>query len=227
MHGATLHSAGDISIGGEGQGRTLQKTDVDLLYTRNQSLRWILINEVFMIPKELLGIFAQHFADAAVESKYKVRADESKQVFGGYNLMMFGDTLQLPPIPSSAALFLPPDAATCVPCAREMLDMFWGDGADTINYFVELTQQMRIEDPWYSAFLDQCRRGSLDDEMYNFIVGLPTEHCGSWIPAMARAPIEGPLTSSQSSSAAGYASCGNDACARLQTTWKDLCRMGV
>ena len=59
--------------------------------------------------------------------------------------------------------------------------MFWGDGADTINYFVELTQQMRIEDPWYSAFLDQCRRGYLDDEMYNFILGLPTEHCGSWL----------------------------------------------
>ena len=95
-----------------------------------------------MIPNDLLELFAQHFADAAMESQYKIRADESMQVFGGYNLMMFGDSLQLPPIPSSAALFLPPDAATCGPCGREMLNMFWGDDTDTINYFVELTQQM-------------------------------------------------------------------------------------
>ena len=71
-----------------------------------------------------------------MEFQYKFRPDESIQMLGGYNLMMFGDILQLPPIPSSAALFLPPDAATCGPCAREMLDMFWGYGTDTINYFV-------------------------------------------------------------------------------------------
>ena len=47
--------------------------------------------------------------------------------------MMFGDILQLPPIPSSSALFLPPDAANCGLCAREMLDVFWGDNVDTIN----------------------------------------------------------------------------------------------
>ena len=216
MRGATLHSAGNVPVGDYSQERKLQHTDVDVLYVRNQSLRWILIDEVFMIPNDLLGTFAQHFADAAMESQYKFRADESKQVFGGYNLMMFGDTLQLPPIPSSAALFLPPDASTCGPCAREMLEMFWGDGVDTINYFVELTQQMRIEDPWYSALLDQCRRGYLDDEMYNFIVGLPTEHCGSWMP-----PISG-----QSSSAAGFAGCENIACVHLQTAWNDMSQAG-
>ena len=113
MNGATLHSAGDVPVGGYGQERKLQHTDVDLLYVRNQTLRWILIDEVFMIPNDLLGTFAQHFADAAIDSQYKFRTDDSKQVFGGYNVMMFGDTLQLPPIPSSAALFLPPDAATC------------------------------------------------------------------------------------------------------------------
>ena len=107
-----------------------------------------------------------------------------------------------------------------------MLNMFWGDDTDTINYFVELTQQMRIEDPWYSAFLDQCRRGYLDDEMYNFIIGLPTEHCGSWLPTMSQAPTEHPPTSRQSSSAAGFASCRNIACSRLQTTWKDMSQAG-
>ena len=97
-----------------------------------------------------------------------------------------------------------------------MLNMFWGDDTDTINYFVELTQQMRIEDPWYSAFLDQCRHGYLDDEMCNFIVGLPTEHCGSWMTP----------TYGQSSSATGFASCKNAACLHLHTTWKEMSQAG-
>ena len=107
MHGATLHSAGDVPVGDYSRERKLQHTDVDLPYVRNQSLRWIRIDEVFMIPNDLLGTSAQHFEDAAIESQYKFRADQSKQVFGGYSVMMFGDTLQFPPIPSSAALFLP------------------------------------------------------------------------------------------------------------------------
>ena len=107
-----------------------------------------------MIPSDLLCAFAQHFSDAAINSNFNVRADESKQVFGGYDVMLLGDTLQLPLTPRSAALFLPQDAETCGPYAREMLDMFWEHGADTINFFAEWTQQMRIEDPWCSVFLD-------------------------------------------------------------------------
>ena len=94
--------------------------------------------------------------------------------------------------------------------------MFRGDGADTINYFAELTQQMRIEDPWHSAFLDQSRRGYFEDEMSNFIVGLPTEHCGSWMPP----------TSGQSNSGARFANCKNDVCLRLHSTRKEMSQVG-
>ena len=118
---------------------------------RNQVLRWILIGEFSEIPDDLLGTFAQHFADASIDSIFKFRADDSSQVFAGYNLIMFRDPLQLPLISSSAALLVPPDASTCRPCARNMLDMIRGDGVDTINYFIELTQQMRIEDPWLGS----------------------------------------------------------------------------
>ena len=86
----------------------LDHTDVDVLFTRNQHLRWILFDEVFMIPDVLLGTFASHLQDAARDSRYKQRADNSVRAFGGYNFMMFGDTLQFPPIPASTALFLPP-----------------------------------------------------------------------------------------------------------------------
>ena len=70
---------------------------------------------------------------------------------------------------------------------------FWNDDANAINSFVELTQPMRQDDAWYSAFLNQCRAGNLKQEMYHFCNGLPTEHCGSWIDKrnMTNNKIEG------------------------------------
>ena len=61
--------------------------------------------------KQVVGIraFASNFEEAARDSsRYKRRADKSIRAFGGYNLLFFGDTQQIPPIPASAALFLPP-----------------------------------------------------------------------------------------------------------------------
>ena len=95
--------------------------------------------------------------------------------------MMFGDTLQFPPIPASTALFLPP-LEKKTELARDMLSMFWDDKADSLNYFKELTIQKRIHDTWYNLFLQECRTGNLSEEMYNYLMGFPTEHAGSWMP---------------------------------------------
>ena len=95
---------------------------------------------------------------------------------------MFGDMHQLPPIPASAALFRPP-LEKKTETARQALNIFWSDGPDSLNFFQELTAQMRIDDEWYNACLAECREGSLSEEMYNFLMGFPTEHAGSWLPA--------------------------------------------
>ena len=42
MGGLTLHSSGDIQIGGTSDGRKLDHTDIDVLFSRNQCLRWLL-----------------------------------------------------------------------------------------------------------------------------------------------------------------------------------------
>ena len=47
--------------------------------------------------------------------------------------MMFGDMQQLPPIPSTSALFIPPSGKTTV-TANEILNIFWGAGEDTLNF---------------------------------------------------------------------------------------------
>ena len=89
----------------------------------------------FMIPDDLLDAFAHHFEDAAT-------VDGSSQIIDGCNLMMFGDTLQLPPIPSTATLFLPPDPKSKTQAALDVLEMLWGEGKNTSHYFIELNIQI-------------------------------------------------------------------------------------
>ena len=79
---------------------------------------------------------------------------------------MFGDMLQLPPIPASAAIFVPPEGKPRPPTktAEEVLDAFWTTGDDSLNFFIELTRQERTTDIWYKQLLDECRVGALTEE---------------------------------------------------------------
>jgi len=65
---------------------------------------------------------------------------------------MFGDMCQLPPIPDKAALFKPA-VEKKTQAARDVLDIFWRTGPDSLNFHQELHTQMRIDDAWYDAFL--------------------------------------------------------------------------
>ena len=67
MGGVTCHAGGDITVGGGDKG--LDHTDIDVLFTRNQDLRWLLFDEVGMIGDALLGTFEKHLTDAAKISR--------------------------------------------------------------------------------------------------------------------------------------------------------------
>ena len=139
--------------------------------------------------------------------------------------MCFLDMYQIPPIPSSAALFIPPPersiqkSSNCdtwliqekkSEFAHTGLDFIWGENIDTsINYFQELKVQKRQqEDLWYASVLNECREGRLSDESYNFLHGFPTANCGSWIST-------------------DVVSCGLSKCANLRKTWTSLALQGV
>ncbi len=97
-----------------------------------------------MIPDELFGAFEQQLADAAQNSPFKRHPDgDSTRMFGGYNVMTFGDMFQIPPIPDSAALFLPPKPGKSER-AKKALEFFWVEEGEGLNLFVELTEQMRV-----------------------------------------------------------------------------------
>ena len=124
MEGTTIHSGGDIGIGGQ-RALRLEHTDIDVLLTRGQYLRWVIIDELPMVPDEPLGAFEHHLANAAVDSRFKRTADKSVCVFGGYNVLGFGDFYQIPPIPPSTSLNIPP-ADKKTELATMALNLMWG-----------------------------------------------------------------------------------------------------
>ena len=179
MQGVTLHAGGEVPVGAAH--RSLEHSDVDSLFTKNQALRWVLIDEVGMISDNLLGTFELNISDAALHCRFSHGSDKKRRPFGGYNLLTFGDLYQIPPIPASAAL--------CIPSAdgksqqeRAALNLFWSTNpAESFNFFAELKVQKRVVgDLWYASFLEECRFGRLSDENYNFLLGLPTLHAGCW-----------------------------------------------
>jgi hypothetical protein len=168
------------------------------------------VDEAGMIADDLLGAFADHLADAAIRNcRYRKRRNGSERIIGGYNLCMFGDLFQLPPIPSSGAICIPP-AVKKTEQAKLALNMFWGDDADSINYFVELDEQMRLVDSetWYGRLLQECREGDLSLSNYCFLMGLPTRSTGSSLPADA--PTSAPA-------------CGRSECTDRHKQWEKWC----
>ena len=192
-------------MGGQ-HSRKLTHTDIDVVYSKNQYLRWLLFDEFPMCADDLLGALETTFRDAAAASRYTTRRDKSKRVFGCYNILNFGDLYQLPPIPSTAAVFTPPTETKTV-SAKTILNMFWSDDANSINSFVELTIQKRIADDWYAGVMNECRMGQLSEDSYNFLHGFPNEHCGSWLQD-------------------GTTTCKNPGCQRLAQRWKEMTVQG-
>ena len=91
----------------------------------------MLIDELPMTPDTLLGRFESNLTAAAIQNMFSKRADKSKRPLGGYNLLTFGDLFQIPPIPSSAALYIPLSAKT--ETSEKAKSLFWSEDVDGLN----------------------------------------------------------------------------------------------
>ena len=141
--------------------------DKHKLSIKCQALRVIIIDEISMIDAELLGPL-EYMVSSVIRQggTYKRRTDGSKRLFGGVNLVLCGDFWQLHPVSGTYLCSNPID----IPAgrARNALSIFWDEGPDTIRSYWPLTEVMRCRDPWYNAFLQQCREGHLTEEKYCF-----------------------------------------------------------
>ena len=96
----------------------------------------IIVDEVGMISDLLLGAFESSLADASDrEPRYKKRQKTTRRLFGGYNVLTFGDFGQLTPLPPGGAIFAPP-LVTSVKQerARIIKDLFWGTGEGSLFF---------------------------------------------------------------------------------------------
>ena len=82
MKGITIHNAGMLDLGQ--QSRQGEQTDVDVLFTKNQDLKWVLVDEVGMVSDHLLGSFGHGLGEASNRpSRFKKRHNGMPRIFGG------------------------------------------------------------------------------------------------------------------------------------------------
>ena len=108
---------------------------------------------------------------------WKKRRDGTKRLFGGINVLFFGDWWQLKPV-AGTSLFASPFGPAGA--AQTGLSIFWGDGPKSVHRTYELTELARCKDPWYNKFLVGCRNGSLPLSLYHYMHGFPTFTPGSF-----------------------------------------------
>ena len=86
MKGQTIHSAASIRVG---NARSLGKTDISTISTRNRSLKWVVVDEVGMISDHLFGCFETEFSDGSQRDDFfRKCVDGHLRLFGGYNLLL-------------------------------------------------------------------------------------------------------------------------------------------
>ena len=147
------------------------------MFTKCESLRWILVDEGSSASCENLGIMESNVRTNMREAAdtYKMRpktkgSPTEPRAWGGVNLLLFTDMWQLPPV-RQIALFDKPFTQTDHRVQR-IMGMVWSKDIDGINKFIELTQAKRQkEGDWFFQFIQQCRNGVQSEEMYNFIHG--------------------------------------------------------
>ena len=211
--GATIHSWGTIPVNATDASSKVQTKnadgDVDDLFLKAISMRFLIIDEVSTASPALLGLLDAYLRRACCRHPY-ARNGRRRRPFGGINIIFAGDFWQLPPVRSHAIFSNPFKRETYSAEEQKMFKMFWDmTDEDCIQRTFLLTEPMRTKDLWLQALLNADRQGAETWEMYCFTHGLPTRNPGSWLPG-ANKPL-----------------CGNKKCAALaEDVWPEMWKRG-
>ena len=159
---------------------TVGTKDSNALSTKCQCLRFILIDEISMVSAQMLGQLEYIIARVIRKNMgYKQRQDGSERLFGGVNVLMFGDWWQIKPVGGTALFQNPEEAPNAT--AHHGMSIFWGEEPNCIHHTWELTIVKRCDDPWLKQVLERCRHGERDDNTYYLLNGFPTKapHSGT------------------------------------------------
>ena len=232
--GATLHSWGEVPIdleNAEASKPKKTKDGVSEMFLKCISKRWLIMDEISAAALFLLGLVEKNIRKGCQGQFYARNAAGEARAWGGLNLVIGGDWLQLPPV-AAKSIFRNPFLKDYASPERRIRDMFWHLDDETIpahpTQLFELTEQVRSTDAWLVAVLAANRVGEESWEMYCFTHGFPTRHVGSWIPAISSCATAGQdIAATLTAAGPGHLACGNATCQRLQDVeWPDLRRRG-
>ena len=205
--GETVHHWSGIPIDAERGSQDMQRFALKL-----QAMRVIVLDEFPMISAELMGKLERSCRKCmAFTNTYKRRfggkGDMAVRAWGGLNVLLAGDFWQHKPVTETPHFARPSSRPHGI--AHAGLDLFWGFHANSITHLFELSEPMRCQDDFYNTFLQQCREGVLDQDVYAFVHGLPTSLVGS-ADVVTKEVV-----------------CGQDSCVLLQReTWRDMFLQG-
>jgi hypothetical protein len=237
VKGVTLHSASrlgkNLVAGNQAGGKRDPTRRPNELYTDLQHRRWMLLDEVENASAELLAASNKQHCDASRggHRSYARRRDESRRIFGGLNLVLFGDLWQVPPVRTTSIAANPGTPRSERVAA--ILEIFWTRGAEnSLTHAYHLDVSHRSKDKFLNAFLAEARDGSLSWTMYEYFHGYPTQTPGSWLPFIEDAAALSGRNPSKCETRGGrhpgYLECQQDHCFRLwTTTWPKLFREGT
>ena len=114
IQGVTFHHYMGLQIG------ELQRAlpDRQKFATQNQFLRFVLIDEVSMVPAEMLGLLELSLSDVS-----RRRVQNPQTYFGNMNIVAFGDFWQIPPVSGTSLCSNPRRAGTML--ASHGLELIW------------------------------------------------------------------------------------------------------
>jgi hypothetical protein len=173
INGFTVHSWGEIAWCMESptgpmtlcSGRS-DSRDMSSMAAKLEHLKWLFIDESEAVGAGHLGTLEENVSQAAPKRWCKCRGGvvrpENLRLFGGVNLALFGDSLQLPPVQQVSIMANPfRERATASHHARKMQTCSWQH--DPLNgcsqkCLYEFAVCKRIDDEWYIGVVDECRQ---------------------------------------------------------------------
>jgi hypothetical protein len=193
--GSTVHSFGEIRFKDK-RGNTIQSRggtndEVSSMSIKCRSLRFAFVDEIEATGTDVLADLEENVQRHAPK---RFRTDAGAVLprsWGGVNFFLFGDWWQLPSV-GGICIMSNPFSEKAMESAKvsHILNMFWDkDSQYSVQRWPEsnkrvlcLEQNKRSgADAWFSELLTNCREGDMTEDQYNFLHGLPTKVCGSWL----------------------------------------------
>ena len=122
------------------------------MYNKAAGKRWLIVDEISTAASYVSGVMEKNVRKARQGTEFSMDAAGEERDWGGVNLIVGGDWLQLPPV-RAKSIFRNPFLKGYVSVERHILNMFWPledvkGIPSSPDLLFELTEPLRSRDLW-------------------------------------------------------------------------------